>query len=152
MIAQDTGGAIIGPARADIYLGAGDEAARAAGRFKHFGNMVMLVPNELDPRDAARSVPLPLTKPKEIAGEQVVVNTKPAEPKTNPKPDIKPEPKAVAARKDTKKDVKKGEPELAARTTRVAGPVETVGAEKNEARKIVSVPLPKARPARPQQP
>ena len=26
MIAQDTGGAIVGPARADIYFGAGDEA------------------------------------------------------------------------------------------------------------------------------
>ena len=32
MIAQDTGGAIVGPARADIYFGAGDEAgvSRAA--------------------------------------------------------------------------------------------------------------------------
>ena len=54
MIAQDTGGAIVGPARADIYLGAGEEAARAAGRFKHFGKMAMLVPNELDRRGAAR--------------------------------------------------------------------------------------------------
>jgi membrane-bound lytic murein transglycosylase A len=49
MIAQDTGGAIIGPARADIYLGAGTEAERAAGRFKHNGQFVMLIPNELDP-------------------------------------------------------------------------------------------------------
>jgi membrane-bound lytic murein transglycosylase A len=64
MIAQDTGGAIVGPARADIYLGAGEEAARAAGRFKHFGQFVMLVPNELDPGNIAQSVPLPLSKPK----------------------------------------------------------------------------------------
>lgn len=63
MIAQDTGGAIIGPARADIYLGAGDEAARAAGRFKHFGRFVMLVPNELDPGRLSRNVPLPRPRP-----------------------------------------------------------------------------------------
>ena len=64
MVAQDTGGAIIGPARADIYLGAGDEAARAAGRFKQFGRFVMLVPNELDPTRLERPVPLPLPRPK----------------------------------------------------------------------------------------
>jgi membrane-bound lytic murein transglycosylase A len=69
MIAQDTGGAIIGPARADIYLGAGEEAARAAGRFKHSGQFVMLVPNELDPSNVARSVPLPLPKPKDEAAK-----------------------------------------------------------------------------------
>jgi len=70
MIAQDTGGAIIGPARADIYLGAGEEAARAAGRFKHFGQFVMLVPNELDPGNIAQSVPLPLPKPN--AGDKFI--------------------------------------------------------------------------------
>lgn len=64
MVAQDTGGAIIGPARADIYLGAGDEAARAAGRFKQFGRFVMLVPNELDPGRLERHVPLPPARPK----------------------------------------------------------------------------------------
>ena len=32
MIAQDTGSAIVGPARADLYWGAGDEAATIAGR------------------------------------------------------------------------------------------------------------------------
>jgi membrane-bound lytic murein transglycosylase A len=71
MIAQDTGGAIVGPARADIYLGAGEEAARAAGRFKHFGHFVMLVPNELDPSNVARAVPLPLAKPTATAGTKV---------------------------------------------------------------------------------
>jgi len=64
MVAQDTGGAILGPARADIYLGAGDEAARAAGRFKQFGRFVMLVPNELDPGRLERDVPLPPARPK----------------------------------------------------------------------------------------
>ena len=34
MIAQDTGSAIVGPARADLYWGAGDEAGRIAGRIR----------------------------------------------------------------------------------------------------------------------
>lgn len=91
MIAQDTGGAIVGPARADIYLGAGEEAARAAGRFKHFGQFVMLVPNELDPANVARSVPLPLPKPKDETPGKVAARetdqtagsaAKPAKPET----------------------------------------------------------------------
>ena len=48
MIAQDTGGAIVGPARADLYFGAGDEAASVAGRLRHYGRFVMLVPKSLD--------------------------------------------------------------------------------------------------------
>ncbi len=39
IIAQDTGSAIVGPARADIYFGAGDEAARIAGRIKNAGRL-----------------------------------------------------------------------------------------------------------------
>ena len=34
MIAQDTGSAIVGPARADLYWGAGDDAGRVAGRIR----------------------------------------------------------------------------------------------------------------------
>ena len=37
VFAQDTGSAIVGPARADIYFGAGDEAARIAGRIRNPG-------------------------------------------------------------------------------------------------------------------
>ena len=59
MFAQDTGSAIVGPARADIYFGAGDEAARIAGRIRNPGQFVMLVPRELDPVAAAGDVPLP---------------------------------------------------------------------------------------------
>ncbi len=44
VVAQDTGSAIVGPARADIYFGAGDEAARIAGRIKNPGDFVMLLP------------------------------------------------------------------------------------------------------------
>jgi peptidoglycan lytic transglycosylase A len=63
MIAQDTGSAIVGPARADIYFGAGDEAARIAGRIKNPGTFVMLVPRELDPVAAGSDLPLPPARP-----------------------------------------------------------------------------------------
>lgn len=63
MFAQDTGSAIVGPARADIYFGAGAEAARIAGRIKNPGQFVMLMPRELDPVEAAHNVPLPPERP-----------------------------------------------------------------------------------------
>ncbi|MBO9412225.1 MULTISPECIES: MltA domain-containing protein [unclassified Ruegeria] len=44
MIAQDTGAAIKGAQRADIFFGTGDEAGRAAGRLKDSGRMVVLLP------------------------------------------------------------------------------------------------------------
>jgi membrane-bound lytic murein transglycosylase A len=64
MIAQDTGSAIVGPARADLYVGAGDDAARIAGRIRHPGRFVMLLPRELDMIAAGKHMPLPLPKPK----------------------------------------------------------------------------------------
>ena len=55
MIAQDTGGAIIGPARADIYYGAGERGRRLiSGRFKQPGQFVMLFPKSVDPFVARR--------------------------------------------------------------------------------------------------
>jgi peptidoglycan lytic transglycosylase A len=63
MIAQDTGSAIVGPARADLYLGAGDDAARIAGRIRHPGRFVMLLPRELDMIAAGKHMPLPVPKP-----------------------------------------------------------------------------------------
>ncbi len=79
MIAQDTGSAIVGPARADLYWGAGDDAARIAGRIRHPGRFVMLLPRELDMVEAGSHMPLPVAKPKipdaEIRKEQV--NAKP---------------------------------------------------------------------------
>jgi membrane-bound lytic murein transglycosylase A len=44
MIAQDTGSAIKGAQRADIFFGTGDDAGRAAGRLKDPGRMVVLLP------------------------------------------------------------------------------------------------------------
>jgi membrane-bound lytic murein transglycosylase A len=63
MVGQDTGSAIIGPARADLYWGAGDEAGKVAGRMRHQGRFVMLLPRELDMVAAGRKMPLPPVKP-----------------------------------------------------------------------------------------
>jgi membrane-bound lytic murein transglycosylase A len=63
MVAQDTGSAIVGPARADLYLGAGDDAGRIAGRIRHPGRFVMLLPRELDMIAAGKNMPLPMPKP-----------------------------------------------------------------------------------------
>jgi hypothetical protein len=70
MIAQDTGSAIVGPARADLYWGAGDNAERIASRIRHPGHFVMLVPREFDLLVAGSEIPLPVPKPK-IATLQV---------------------------------------------------------------------------------
>lgn len=44
MIAQDTGSAIKGAQRADVFFGTGDEAGQRAGRIKDPGRMVVLMP------------------------------------------------------------------------------------------------------------
>jgi len=44
MIAQDTGSAIVGPARADIFFGSGPEAGAVAGVMRHAGAFVVLWP------------------------------------------------------------------------------------------------------------
>ena len=44
MIAQDTGGAIRGVVRGDVFWGYGEEAAEIAGRMKHPGRMWVLLP------------------------------------------------------------------------------------------------------------
>ncbi len=80
MIAQDTGGAIVGPARADLYFGAGDEAASVAGRLRHYGKFVMLVPKALLPL-ADDEIPLPRPRPVNLMSDE----TAPAET-----PDAKP--------------------------------------------------------------
>ncbi len=47
MIAQDTGSAIVGPARGDIFVGTGKAAATIAGRIKHPATFTLLVPKNL---------------------------------------------------------------------------------------------------------
>jgi membrane-bound lytic murein transglycosylase A len=64
MIAQDTGSAIVGPARGDLYFGAGQEAGHVAGRIKHPARFVMLVPRGIDLSGIGRPVPFPPQRPK----------------------------------------------------------------------------------------
>jgi membrane-bound lytic murein transglycosylase A len=59
LIAQDTGSAIVGPARGDIYFGAGKEAGHVSGRLRHPGRFAMLVPNEVDPFAIRGKIPVP---------------------------------------------------------------------------------------------
>ncbi len=47
MIAQDTGSAIKGAQRADIFFGTGDEAGREAGKIKDPGRMIVLLPTTI---------------------------------------------------------------------------------------------------------
>ena len=93
MIAQDTGSAIVGPARADIYFGAGDEAGAIAGRIRQQGRFVMLMPRELDLVEAGRAMPLPRPKP-EIRAE---ADKTPATSKADAKAKSKAEGEAEAA-------------------------------------------------------
>lgn len=52
-LALDTGSAIKGERRADLYLGRGDEAGREAGKVRHVLNLVRLIPRRLDQTLAA---------------------------------------------------------------------------------------------------
>jgi membrane-bound lytic murein transglycosylase A len=69
MVAQDTGSAIRGPARADIYFGHGPDVPSIAGRIKQFGSFVMLVPRSVEVKIDNTDVPLPKPRPRDIAAE-----------------------------------------------------------------------------------
>jgi len=48
MVAQDTGSAIRGPVRGDVFWGTGRDAGEIAGRMKHRGRYWLLLPRDLD--------------------------------------------------------------------------------------------------------
>ena len=84
MFAQDTGSAIRGAARADIYFGHGEDIPHIAGRIKQFGKFVMLVPKDVSVQGTAPekiNVPLPRPRPKDIVADNV-----PAQAAAQPKP------------------------------------------------------------------
>lgn len=89
MIAQDTGSAIIGPARADLYFGAGQEAGRISGRLRHPMHFVMLVPKGLDPSVRGARLPVPDPRPSEKIAKLF--------PQTDPAKDLNKDPKNTAA-------------------------------------------------------
>jgi membrane-bound lytic murein transglycosylase A len=57
VLAQDTGGAIRNPVRADFFWGFGPEAGAQAGRMRQQGRMWVLLPKELKTGVAAPSAP-----------------------------------------------------------------------------------------------
>ncbi|HTN11251.1 MAG TPA: 3D domain-containing protein, partial [Acetobacteraceae bacterium] len=44
MLAQDVGGAILGPTRGDIFFGWGKDAEERAGRMRQYGTLYILLP------------------------------------------------------------------------------------------------------------
>jgi membrane-bound lytic murein transglycosylase A len=46
MIAQDTGSAILGAARADVFFGSGDLAGQRAAAIRHHARFVVFLPKE----------------------------------------------------------------------------------------------------------
>ena len=131
MIAQDTGSAIVGPARADLYFGAGVEAGKVAGRMRHNARFVILVPKSLDPVARGRKMPVPDERPSEKIAKLF--------PQTDPL-------------KDKSREQKSGaKPEaLAPADTRVAAPAATAtGVSQTSAIQAGAakpVPLPEPRP------
>jgi membrane-bound lytic murein transglycosylase A len=79
LVAQDTGSAIVGPARADIYFGSGEEVGRIAGRIKQNGQFVMLVPQSIavsgSAMAAVTNIPLPAARPKMVITAAARSNT-----------------------------------------------------------------------------
>ncbi|EKS33910.1 murein transglycosylase A [Afipia clevelandensis] len=111
MIAQDTGSAIIGPARADIYFGAGAEAGRIAGRLKNPARFVMLLPKSLDPSPRGKTVPLPDERPSATIAK-LFPQTGPAKEAAAdaPKEAAKDQPKADPSKTDSSKSEQKTSP------------------------------------------
>jgi len=73
MVAQDTGSAIRGSARADIYFGHDEDAPHVAGRIKQFGKFVMLVPRTDVPDTlVASGTPLPRSRPGSAPAPELV--------------------------------------------------------------------------------
>src|SRR5215475_9863940 len=79
LFAQDTGSAIVGPARADIYFGHGEEISHIAGRIKQYGQFVMLMPKNVPVNGpavvGAKDIPLPKPRPGLIVTAAARTNT-----------------------------------------------------------------------------
>jgi membrane-bound lytic murein transglycosylase A len=148
MIAQDTGSAIVGPARADLYFGAGADAGKVSGRLRHNMQFVMLVPKGLDPVARGRKLPIPDERPSAKIAKLF--------PQTDPQKD---KPAAKPADAPTGTIAKAGSKDAANSAARspaakdaapAAAPTTTPVAQ--AAPVAEPVPLPVARPDIPQQP
>ena len=152
MIAQDTGSAIVGPARADLYWGAGDVAARIAGRIRHPGRFVMLLPRELDMIEAGKTMPLPLVKPANIVEEGKKEAAKEASKQTAKEQAVK-EQAAKAPAKDAPKPAapegkKEGAKQVAKEQAAKAPAKETTKSAKPSSKKETNAAKPSPRTRR----
>jgi membrane-bound lytic murein transglycosylase A len=120
MIAQDTGSAIVGPARADLYFGAGVEAGKVSGRLRHNMRFVILVPKSLDPVARGRKMPVPDARPSAKIAKLF--------PQVDPL-------------KDQPKDQKKG-----AKPPEASAPAAVAQAAPTQTALAKPIPLPEARP------
>jgi membrane-bound lytic murein transglycosylase A len=142
MIAQDTGSAIVGPARADLYFGAGAEAGKVSGRLRHNMHFVMLVPKSLDPTARGRKMPLPDPRPSaKIAKLFPQVDPLKDQPKDQ-KSGGKPAEASVGAGKSAGADPAKN-----AAATPAQPPAAVAQASPTQAAAATTVPLPEARPS-----
>ena len=125
MIAQDTGSAIVGPARADLYFGAGADAGKVSGRLRHNMRFVILVPKSLDPAERGRKMPLPDARPSEKIAKLF--------------PQVEP-------MKDQQKDRKNGVKPADASTAPAQPATAVAQASTTQTAAAKAVPLPEARP------
>ncbi len=54
LVAQDTGTAIVGRARGDLFIGSGEDAGHAAGSVRHPARFTVLLPRDDMLRDTMR--------------------------------------------------------------------------------------------------
>ena len=144
MIAQDTGSAIVGPARADLYFGAGADAGKVSGRLRHNMQFVMLVPKGLDPVARGHKLPVPDARPSARIAK-LFPQTDPQKDKPATKPADVP---ATPAAKTTPKDA--ANPPTPATSVAPAAPTATTTPVAQAAPVAEPVPLPAARPDIPQ--
>jgi membrane-bound lytic murein transglycosylase A len=143
MIAQDTGSAIVGPARADLYFGAGVEAGKVSGRLRHNMHFVILVPKSLDPLERGRKMPVPDPRP----SAKIAKLFPQVDPLKDQKNGVKPHALEAAASAGAKDATKPAEPaKNAAPPTGQAPAAAVAQAATTPAAAAKPVPLPEARP------
>jgi membrane-bound lytic murein transglycosylase A len=142
MIAQDTGSAIVGPARADLYFGAGADAGRVSGRLRHNMRFVILVPKSLDPVARGHKMPLPDARPSAKIAKLFPQGEPLANQPKDPKSVAKPSEAAVAQSPKDTASVKEPAKSAAA----AAAPAPATTAQADSVAVVKPVPLPEARP------
>jgi len=142
MIAQDTGSAIVGPARADLYFGAGADAGRVSGRLRHNMRFAILVPKSLDPVARGHRMPLPDARPSakiaKLFPQGDPLKNQPKDPKSVARPS------EASAPQSPKDATSAKEPAKSAAAAAAAPPATTAQAASVAIAK--PVPLPEARP------